>query len=181
VDFGLVKPLHTDGPQLTVSASASIVLTGTPLYMPPESLTAPATVDARSDLYALGAVGYFLLTGKPVFEAATIAEAFGHHLHTAPVPPSQVVAHPIPSDLEDLILRCLKKKVDERPASAHAMERELKQCAKTSPWTTDQATDWWRQFRAAGPTPPGVDAVTASTDALTVAIDLTERTKSEVA
>ncbi len=173
VDFGLVKPLSTDGPQLTVSAS--IVLTGTPLYMPPESLTAPTTIDARSDLYALGAVGYFLVTGKPVFEAATIAEAFGHHLHTVPVPPSQLVTHPIPTDLEDLILRCLKKKVEERPDSARAMERELKQCAKASPWTTDQATEWWRQFRETGPPPPAIDELHAHSEAMTVAIDLTER------
>jgi eukaryotic-like serine/threonine-protein kinase len=174
VDFGLVKPIATEGPHVTVSAA--IVLTGTPLYMPPESLTAAAAIDARSDLYALGAVGYFLLTGRPVFEAGTIAEAFGHHLHTVPVPPSQLLAHPIAADLEDLILRCLKKKVDERPASARAMERELKQCAKTSPWTTDQATEWWRQFREASPLPPTVaDATIDPAEALTVSIDLADR------
>ena len=87
VDFGLVK--RADGRRARRDVTSAIVLTGTPLYMSPEAITTPDAVDARSDLYALGAVGYFLLTGKPVFEAASMAEAFGHHLHTVPMPPSQ--------------------------------------------------------------------------------------------
>ncbi len=174
VDFGLVKPLAADGPNITVSQS--IVLAGTPLYMAPEALTQPGVGDARSDLYALAAVGYFLLTGKPVFEAATIAEAFGHHLHTQPVPPSERLGKPLPSDLEALILRCLSKHVDDRPAGARVMERELKKCAVKSPWTHEQAGEWWRAFRESGePLPVAVEELTAS-QALTVSIDLSERT-----
>jgi eukaryotic-like serine/threonine-protein kinase len=176
VDFGLVKPILADGPNITVSES--IVLAGTPLYMAPEALTLPGLGDARSDLYALAAVGYFLLTGKPVFEAATMAEAFGHHLHTQPVRPSERLGKPLPSDLEALILRCLSKNVDDRPAAARAMERELKKCAVASPWTPEQAAEWWRAFRASGePLPVAAEALTAS-QALTVSIDLSERTRT---
>src|SRR6185436_7446598 len=71
LDFGLVKALD-EGKQASTTAANS--LTGTPLYMAPEAIQAPNTVDARSDLYAVGAVGYFLLTGRPVFETATLVE-----------------------------------------------------------------------------------------------------------
>jgi eukaryotic-like serine/threonine-protein kinase len=176
VDFGLVKPLVADGPNPTVSQS--IVLAGTPLYMAPEALTSPGVGDARSDLYALAAVGYFLLTGKPVFEAATVAEAFGHHLHTQPVPPSERLGKPLPSDLESLILRCLSKNVDERPAGAHAMERELKKCAAASLWTHEQAAEWWRAFRESGELVPSAAEELSASQALTVSIDLAERTRT---
>jgi serine/threonine-protein kinase len=172
VDFGLVKPLVTTEPDLTMSSS--IVLAGTPLYMAPEALTSPNAGDSRSDLYALGAVGYLLLTGQPVFEAATVAEAFGHHLHTQPVPPSRRVSHAIPADLERVILRCLNKKVDDRPATAHALARELKPCAVTSPWSTDQAAAWWQAFRSAGDRP--VAENTDPSQVATMAVDLNERT-----
>jgi serine/threonine-protein kinase len=172
VDFGLVKPLVTTGPDLTMSAS--IVLAGTPLYMAPEALTAPGAADPRSDLYALGAVGYLLLTGRPVFEAATVAEAFGHHLHTQPVAPSQRVSHPIPTDLELVILRCLSKNMDDRPATAHALSRELEQCIVTSPWSTDQAAAWWQTFRAAGGAP--IVEETDPSRAVTMTVDLNART-----
>jgi len=164
VDFGLVKPLVAMEPEATVSQS--IVLAGTPLYMAPEMLTAPGTFDPRSDLYALGAVGYFLLTGKPIFDAATIAEAFGHHLHSEPMQPSQRLGQALPADLESVIMRCLRKQVDERPASAHELARELKQCAKTSRWTTEQAATWWRAFRESQQPPPQDPS-----GAVTVAID----------
>jgi eukaryotic-like serine/threonine-protein kinase len=176
VDFGLVKPIIADGPHITVSES--IVLAGTPLYMAPEALTTPGVGDARSDLYALAAVGYFLVTGQPVFEARTIAEAFAHHIHTAPTPPSERLGAPLPADLEALIVRCLSKDVEDRPAGARIMERELKKCAVTSPWTHEQATEWWRRFRESGePLPVTVDDTTAS-QALTVSIDLVERTRT---
>ena len=87
LDFGLVKPIATESPDITMSTT--LVLAGTPLYMPPEALTSPHTGDVRSDLYAVGAVGYYLLTGRPVFEAASIAEVLALHLQTQPQPPSR--------------------------------------------------------------------------------------------
>ena len=148
VDFGLVKRLTPDGPAVTMSTS--LVLTGTPLYMAPEALTTPDAIDARSDLYALGAVGYFLLTGKPVFEAGSMAEAFGHHLHTAPIPPSQRTTNPIPAELERVILSCLSKSVEGRPPSARVLQSELAHSGSNASWTKDDAVGWWQHFRAIG-------------------------------
>ena len=105
VDFGLVKPIVADDPRVTVSMPG--VLTGTPLYMSPESLRASDGSDPRGDLYALGAVGYFLITGHTVFDAGSIAEILGHHLHTDPVPPSQRLGRPVPADLETVLMQCL--------------------------------------------------------------------------
>lgn len=150
VDFGLVKPLTSDTPDTTLSVAG--VLTGTPLYMSPESMMTPESGDPRSDLYALGAVAYYLLSGRPVFEAATVVEIIGHHLHTEPVPPSARLGRPIPSELEALVLQCLRKLPSDRPASARALREALRQppIARTA-WTSDDAAAWWRTFRAETP------------------------------
>jgi hypothetical protein len=151
VDFGLVKPYAADDPPLTVSAPG--VLTGTPLYLSPESLTSPDAGDPRSDLYALGAVGYFLVTGRPVFDAATIAEVIGHHLHSEPTPPSRRLGRPVPPDLEALLLQCLCKQADDRPPSARALRDGLRRCGQVEPWTADAAAAWWQTFRTATGSP----------------------------
>jgi eukaryotic-like serine/threonine-protein kinase len=174
VDFGLVKPIVPEGPD--ASMSASIVLAGTPLYMPPESLTSPGGLDRRSDLYAVGAVGYFLLTAEPVFQASTVAEAFGHHLHSEPVPPSKRTARPVPADLESVILRCLSKNRDARPHDAATLARELNRCSTAADWTRDDAVAWWQRFRRSQPhaARPDLDAGDPST-AITVTVDVNER------
>src|SRR5262249_41107473 len=111
VDFGLVKPFASSAdPGITVAATT--VLRGTPLYLSPEALTAPEETDPRSDLYALGAVAYFLLTGQPVFQGATVYAIVHHHLQTEPTPPSQRGAQPIPAALEAIVMQCLQKKLD---------------------------------------------------------------------
>jgi len=146
VDFGLVKPYAADDPRMSVSTPG--MLTGTPLYLSPEAMTSPEAGDPRSDLYALGAVGYFLVTGRPVFEAATVAEIIGHHLHTEPDPPSLRLGRPVPPDLESLLLGCLRKRADDRPPSARALREGLRRCSQVRPWTTDEAAAWWETFRA---------------------------------
>jgi serine/threonine-protein kinase len=83
------------------------------------------------------------------------------------------VSHAIPADLERVILRCLNKKVDDRPATAHALARELKPCAVTSPWSTDQATAWWQAFRSAGGR-SAAENIDPS-QVVTMAVDLNER------
>ena len=147
VDFGLVKPHVAD--TATVGMSMPGVLTGTPHYMSPEAMTMPEEADPRSDLYALGAVGYFLVTGKPVFEGGTVVDVLGQHLHTEPVPPSQRSASRVPPDLEAVLLQCLRKRREERPVSAAALRDALRACANVEPWTNADATEWWRQFRSA--------------------------------
>ena len=145
VDFGLVKDIT---PGSDVALTRENTITGTPLYMAPEAITDPDTVDERVDLYALGASGYFLLTGSPPFEAKTVVEICSHHLHSTPLPPSERVGMPIPTELEALILACLSKDKRARPASAHALEEALSECAKHAPWSKREAGDFWREFRA---------------------------------
>ena len=171
VDFGLVKPHVADS--ATAGASMPGVLTGTPHYMSPESMTMPEEADPRSDLYALGAVGYFLVTGKPVFEGATVVEVLGHHLHTEPVPPSQRTSSPVPADFEAVLLQCLRKRREERPADAAALRAALRACANVEPWTNAHAVEWWRQFRSAASRPTPVRA--SESPELTVAVDLEDR------
>jgi serine/threonine-protein kinase len=99
----------------------------------------------------VGAVGYYLLTGRHVFEGSSVVEVCGHHLHTEPVPPSQRTDRPIPPDLERLILDCLAKDPAARPQTARDLERRLEACVVAEPWTPDAAHAWWMARRAARP------------------------------
>jgi serine/threonine-protein kinase len=142
VDFGLVRDLD----QASALSRADVVQ-GTPLYISPEAISAPDRVDARSDVYALGAVGYFMLCGQPVFSGATLVEVCAHHLHTAPVPPSERLGRPLPEALESLVLGCLEKDPARRPPSASALERRLAALAAAHPWSEDDARAWWERWR----------------------------------
>ncbi len=173
VDFGLVKPLAATNLEATMAGAS--VLTGTPLYMSPEAMTAPETADPRGDLYAVGAVGYFLLTGRPVFEGGSVAEIIGHHLHTTPVPPSQRGAWPVPADLEALILKCLEKRPDDRPRSARELRDELRRSRQAHAWTADDAAQWWRAFRRRGATVSNEPLNVPQPGELTVTVDISER------
>jgi serine/threonine-protein kinase len=146
VDFGLVKDLTRLGSALlTLSGSSSIV--GTPLYLAPEAISAPDKIDARADLYALGAVGYFLLTGRPVFVGASLFEVAAQHLQQQPVPPSRMTDAPVPAALETLILECLAKDAAQRPASAEIVAERLA-AAGVEPWLRRDAEAWWGEFGA---------------------------------
>lgn len=123
IDFGLVKQIG----EASVGAENSIV--GTPLYISPEALTTPEAVDARSDLYGLGAVAHFLLSGEPVFGGSSVVEVCSHHLLTAPEPLSRIVGWVIGGDLERLVLDCLAKEPSARPADAREVIRRLEGCA----------------------------------------------------
>jgi hypothetical protein len=142
VDFGLVKDILRTGPTGLTQVDA---ITGTPLYLSPEAITEPDHVDARSDLYALGAVGYFLLTGKSVFEGRTVLEVCGHHLHTRPVPPSTRLGRAVPDDLEALLLACLDKDPKLRPQSAPEFNVRLRACRGIEAWSESGARLWWDQ------------------------------------
>jgi serine/threonine-protein kinase len=143
LDFGLVKELKRESPQLTHENA----ITGTPLYMSPEALTSAESVDARSDLYALGAVAYYLLVGDHVFRGESILEVCSKHLLQAPEPPSARAGRALPPALEQLVLDCLEKKPEQRPPSARVFLERLSR-ARSEPWDAWQAEDWWRQHAA---------------------------------
>jgi serine/threonine-protein kinase len=143
LDFGLAKDLDgaTSHPQL----SAATLFIGTPLYMAPETITRPTEIDHRADLYALGAVAYYLLTGSPPFQADTLVEICSRHLHATPDSPSLRLGRPVPPALEALVLRCLAKDRQARPASALELGRLLASCGDHHRWTEDDATRWWQE------------------------------------
>jgi len=141
VDFGLVKDLV--GAEIALTATAEVM--GTPLYMAPEAMTAPTEMDARGDLYALGAVGYFMVTGSHVFTGRSHIEVCGHHLHTKPEPPSSRLGRALPADLEALLLDCLEKDPARRPQSAAEFQRRIRACHGYGAWNQERASRWWRE------------------------------------
>jgi serine/threonine-protein kinase len=128
-------------PRLT----AENVVHGTPQYLAPEAIRNADSIDARSDLYSLGAVGYFLLTGTPVFSGRGSLEVIHHHLQTAPEPPSKRLGKPIPPKLEAVILSCLAKNPDDRPESARALAEALRACDDVAPWDELDARRYWQE------------------------------------
>jgi tRNA A-37 threonylcarbamoyl transferase component Bud32 len=151
LDFGLVKA--RDGEHASLDEDQS--LAGTPLYMSPEAIQLPGSVDACSDLYALGAVGYFLLTGHPVFEADDLVELCRQHTSESPQPLSDRLGSPVPADLENAILACLEKDRSKRPQTARELANRLRQCAAATEWSVDEADTWWgRHERGKGQAQP---------------------------
>lgn len=139
LDFGLV--MARQDPSNASSGKGSMA--GTPLYMSPEAFQMPNSVDACSDLYAVGAVGYFLLTGKPVFDAKDLAELYELQASEPPKPPSDVLGKQIPYELENAILACLEKSRSKRPQTARDLSNLLSRCAAKAEWSVDQADAWW--------------------------------------
>ena len=166
VDFGLVKDIR-GGDEAGLSQTGEIA--GTPYYMAPEMILAYQEVDARSDLYGLGAVCYFLLTGETVFKGRTAGEICTHHIHTEPIPPSKRRDTPIPHDLESLVLACLAKDPAKRPQTAGHVRARLWAGGTLGRWNTDRARRWWRaEGEKVKATPvPATDA-----KGRTIAIDL---------
>ena len=119
---------------------------GTPRYMAPE-MALSDNVDGRADLYSLGCVAYYLLTGRQVFEADTVMQGFAQHLQTAPIPPSQRGPVAVPRDLEQLVLNCLAKKPEGRPLSAGDLDRQLA-LLNVESWTNVHAQQWWAATQA---------------------------------
>jgi serine/threonine protein kinase len=138
LDFGLVKDQAAEDGGVT----ATHHVVGTPQYMAPEAAHSASLVDARSDVYAVGAVAYALVTGGPVFAGSSGVEIIGHHLHSAPVRPSERLGRAVDAHLESLILACLAKRPDERPADAGVVLERL-DAWPGEPWTQARAREWW--------------------------------------
>jgi serine/threonine-protein kinase len=140
LDFGLVKDVVK--PE-TIDVTAQNIVGGTPAYIAPERLKNPEHVDARVDLYALGAVAFNLLTGQELYTGNTPAD-IGYQALFADVPrPSERADRAIPPALDDLVFACLSKDPDDRPSDAGEMLRRLEAIVLEEPWTRDDARAWW--------------------------------------
>ncbi|KAB2897850.1 MAG: serine/threonine protein kinase [Kofleriaceae bacterium] len=152
LDFGLVKELAIDG---DAKVSVANTLTGTPQYMAPESIVDADSADPRADLYALGAVAYFLLAGGEVFRGKSVVEVCSQHLHQPPEP-FAARGVTVSAELEAIVLACLEKDPARRPQSALELRRRLEACA-VEPWGDEHARQWWLEHQAAlaGDAAPG--------------------------
>ena len=141
LDFGLVKSQDTG---LTMTGvTTEHVVRGTPAFMSPEQALANRPLDGRSDLYAVGCLAYWLVTGELVFAGRTAMETLLQHTQTDPAPPSQRTELPIPEPLDRLILDCLQKNPDDRPASADVVTARLAAITTSADWTPERARMWW--------------------------------------
>ena len=141
LDFGLVtfSTRAGRGSLLTLDH----VTTGTPAYMAPEVILGDADVDPRADVYSIGCVAYWLLTGNLVFEGASPMKVLMAHVDTAPTPPSLRTELPIPRELEQIVLACLEKDPRRRPQNAEVLWQMLLQCDPGQTWSRTAARDWW--------------------------------------
>jgi len=149
VDFGVVKQLEG-----VSGKAAGNALRGTPYYMSPESIRGTSLVDARLDLYAVGAVGYFLLTATSPFSGIDHQEVLRHHLETVPERPSDRLRAELPRDIEDLVLQCLEKDSDDRPPTARSLREKLAGCGASGKWTQAEAKAWWANVETVRPAAP---------------------------
>jgi serine/threonine-protein kinase len=172
LDFGLVKfGDHEAGHRTLTMMTAEHTTTGTPAYMAPEIILGDVEVDRRADVYAVGCVAYFLLTGSLVFEADTPMKMLMQHLNAEPVPPSERSELPIPRELDELVLACLQKDPNKRPQNAEELLRLAVACKVCERWDQDAAQVWWQHHLSelTGPltvTPPTPPPVTESTPTL---------------
>ena len=164
LDFGLVRALDE-----AKSSREQGGLTGTPLYMPPEAIQTPDLVDARSDLYAVGAIGYFLITGQPVFQASSLVELCQLHVDAQPELPSKRLGKTISVELESAIMACLEKSRAKRPQTARDLATLLDRCATSRSWTIEEADAWWGRHERSAASDASGTASSASQSADTSA------------
>jgi serine/threonine protein kinase len=150
LDFGLVKMRHLRPPG---NAAANAVV-GTPHFIAPEAVEQPEKVDGRSDLYSVGAVGYWLLTGRTLFDSGNVQELLDGHVKDMPKPPSALLNRALSLDLENVIMGCLSKNMQARPQSAEALDQALAECSSAGTWTLAQAQEWWPSSAPAFETAP---------------------------
>ena len=143
LDFGLVKAVDEDRTKQQTNAGS---LTGTPLYMSPEAIQTPHLVDARSDIYAVGAIGFFLLSGKPPFNGGSLVELCDMHVNSPPTTLRSDLGADCSEELEAALLACLAKSPAQRPQTALDLSLRLKRCPHAFDWTYDQGDGWWGRY-----------------------------------
>jgi serine/threonine-protein kinase len=146
LDFGLVKERTARPGDEAASGYGSF--SGTPLYMSPEQALAYEDVDGRADIYALGAVAYYLLIGKPPFSGMNVIQLLAAHAGGEVTPPTTVNAK-VPADLERVVLRCLEKKAEDRFPDASTLGKALDACQCATDWTVEAAATWWSENQEA--------------------------------
>ena len=148
LDFGLVKSQDTG--QTMTGVTTEHVVRGTPAFMSPEQALSNRPIDGRSDLYAVGCLAYWLVTGELVFAGRNAMETLLQHTQADPTPPSQRTELPIPEALDRLILDCLQKNPDDRPATADALAARLAAITTGADWTPKRAQEWWSLHHPGG-------------------------------
>jgi hypothetical protein len=154
LDFGLAKDVRAED---AVELTKTGVAVGTPRYISPEAVKGE-DMDGRSDLYCLGAVAYWMLTGRPPFEATSSVELLIDHVKAIPTPPSQVSELEVPPELDEIVMTCLEKKPDDRFPTAAALEAALGTGSFDSRWSHEQAHEWWALHGLTDEMAPGAEA-----------------------
>jgi serine/threonine protein kinase len=163
VDFGLAKEITPD------AGTSTQVILGSPGYIAPEAMT--GTIGAAADLYAIGAVGYFLLTGRRVFQGKNALDVCIQTATTPATPPSKVAAHYVQPELEAVLMRCLAKAPEDRYASAADLAAALRAIPHAKDWSEVEARHWWRELRRS----EHAEATATSTPTVTITVQLGER------
>jgi serine/threonine-protein kinase len=143
LDFGLVKNSGPVGGDARLTQEGS--LSGSPAFMSPEQAASRPQLDARSDIYNVGAVGYFLITGQLLFDRESALEMLYAHAYE-PFVPNPQFQEAVPADLQQVILRCLEKDSARRYQDAASLDKALAACACANQWTLERAEEWWRQL-----------------------------------
>jgi serine/threonine protein kinase len=144
LDFGLVKTQH-EGPRRGALDSRADTLKGTPAYMSPEQITNSRRPGPASDIYSLGCVAYWLLTGRVPFAEKTLLATLARHVTSPPPLPSAAAPVPVPASLDAIVVDCLAKEPADRPESMQILYERLRLLALEYPWDQERAVEWWTQ------------------------------------
>jgi len=145
LDFGLVERFGEEPGSGDAEAAPRQELSGTPHYIAPEAIVGGADVDGRTDIYALGCVAQYLLTGAPPFSGNTVLEVLGQHLHSTPRPFREQSPWPISAELEQAVLSCLGKSRVHRPRDASTLLARLQMCPEAGAWDQEHGRHWWAE------------------------------------
>ncbi len=155
LDFGLVK--HTGAEEDSVRLTRDGAFAGSPAFISPEQALGGKPLDLRTDIYNVGAVAYFLITGNLPFDRPSTLQMLHAHAYE-PFVPSRDFTQTVPADLQNVILRCLEKDPDQRYPDAATLEKALASCESANSWTAERAEEWWREHGAGTPAPSSREA-----------------------
>ncbi len=140
LDFGLAKRIRADETE-TITAVGTLL--GTPRYIPPEAVSEMGPIDQRADLYSLGGVAYWMLVGRPPFDAPTSVELIVHHVRSSPERPAAASEITIPPEMDEVVMTCLEKDPRHRFQTAAELDAALRAIRFDHPWTHERAREWW--------------------------------------